>query len=684
MSRFSAIRPVIRAEAPWVLTYLPLTIALTWPLAARFSTALAGHQGDDAWQNLWNIAWLHRAVATGQNPFYTHDLWHPGGTSLVFQTFDLPDAAAGALLLGPLGPLRTYNLIALWTFFSSAAAMYALGRGTGASRPAAFLSGCAYSFSTYHFVHALGHLQLMAMQWVPLYVLAFWRTLETRSLRWAAAGGVFLTLASLASWYYLIDAFFISAGVVIAWMIKERARGLIALIPRALLLCVVFLTLIGPLGIAMVRERAREPYEGAHNAAYYSADAESFVFPNAVQELSGLSHRHDHWTGNDGENGSYLGALLILLALVGILLQAPRARVYVVLAVVGVAFSLGPALHVHGKTVTGDVLPYVWLTRAVPLLDFMGMPVRFAFVATFALAAALAPSLDALRRWFRWRWLAPLGALAVLEHLPQTFAMGTYPTPAPLAKWASDPRPFAVLDACRDNRHLWHQMLHTHPIFDGYISRQPVRFQREIDADPVAGPLRTGLPPKHAAPFRAAALDFPFNERVVDGAERTYFSFDLRGTLVVNTGGPAEFRVLADDGAVLKVDGHLVVDNGGAHEPIARTGTVDLIPGEHEIAVHYEQQEGGAVLRVTWTPPGEDERVLGQQDVPAGFSGRVHFTRKDTALSQQQALQYLWDLHVKYILQPSQDSHYLAERQLGLSPQYEGEGVTIYEIPDPP
>jgi hypothetical protein len=76
--------------------------------------------------------------------------------------------------------------------------------------------------------------------------------------------------------------------------------------------------------------------------------------------------------------------------------------------------------------------------------------------------------------------------------------------------------------------------------------------------------------------------------------------------------------------------------------------------------------------------------MIGTQDAPAGFSGSVHFTRKDTALSRDQALRHLWDLHVKYILQPSQESHYLAERQLGLSPEYEGEGVTIYEIPDPP
>ena len=198
------------ADMGWLLLYVPLSLAFTWPLVSRFTTAITGER--DVWQNLWNIVWLRRAITTGQNPFFTHDLWHPDGATLVFQTFDLPDSLLGATVIPLFGLWPTYNLIVLWTFIGSAAAMYVLGRGTGASRPAAFLSGCAYSFCTYHFAHALAHLHLLSMEWVPLYVLALWKILETGSWRWTICAGVLLALASLSSWYYLLA--FVRSGAV--------------------------------------------------------------------------------------------------------------------------------------------------------------------------------------------------------------------------------------------------------------------------------------------------------------------------------------------------------------------------------------------------------------------------------------------------------------------------------------
>jgi hypothetical protein len=671
-----------RKEAAWLLAFVPLTVAFTWPLTARFATALAGDEGD-AWQNLWNIGWIRHALRTLQNPFYTHDLWHPTGTTLVFQTFDLPDAIWGAALLGWLGPFRTYNLVVLWTFFSSAAAMYVLGRGTGASRPAAFLSGCAYAFSTYHFAHAYAHLHLLAMQWVPLYVLAFLRVLVGGGWRWAVLAGVLLTLASLASWYYLVGAFILSSAAVIAWLIRERGRGIPGFAVRGALLCGVFLLLIAPLGVAMQRERAREPVEGSHPAWFFSADAESFVFPSEVQALSAFSDRHQRWTGNKQENGSYLGTILILLALVGVVLRAPRAGAYALAATIGAVLSLGPGLHVGGRLVNAGVLPYERVVQWIPILQFMGVPVRFAFAATFGLAAALAPTLDALRRWLPWWLLAPVAAAGILEHTPHAFPTYVWPTPEPVLAWAEDPTPFAVIDGCRDNRHMWHQFLHGHPIFDGYLSRLASRLQLELDRDPIAGPLRTGIPPSHVEPFTTTTLDFPFTDRVIDGAERFHFSFDVRGLLQVPTSGKVGFRLLADDGATLAVDGKRVVDDGGRHPPREQRGFINLAAGMHTLDVHYEQWEGGAVFRAWWTPPDQPERIIGPPDVPGGFEGSIHFQRRDTRLSREDALKHLAALRVKYILQPDEDSSYLAERQLGLTPFYRGAKVRIYEVPLP-
>lgn len=671
----------LRGELPWLLAFLPLTVLFTWPLTPRLTTALAGDHGD-AWQNLWNLVWLRRSLWQGRNPFFTEDLWHPDGATLVFQTFDLPDLVPAALLVGPLHPWTVYNLVVLWTFIASGLAMFALGRGLGASRPASFFAGCAFTFSTYHFAHALGHLHILAMQWVPLYVLAFLRTLETRSWRWAAAGGGLLVLASLSSWYYLAGAFLISLPLLVLTLIRQPTETIKRAGPRLLVLCGIYLALIAPLGISMVRERAAEPIAGAHDARRFSADLESFVVPNAAQALAQVSDRHRRWSGNAAENGTYLGWALLSLVIAGLWLKAPRVRAWLVVAVFGAVLSLGPALRVGGAVVTGDVLPYAWAEGWLPLLSFMGVPVRFAFAATFALAAALAPSLDALASRFGWRVAAPLAALAIAEHAPHAFVTSSYPTPAPVAAWADEPERFTVLDATRDSRHLWHQVVHGKPIFGGYLTRTPDRLESRVKLDPVAWPLLAWEVPTVRVPVTFASLDFPYGKEIVPGAERERFSLDVSGTFHAAEAGEYTFALESDDGSELFVDGRRRIDNGGRHAAVEKVARVTLTEGPHRLRVVYRQEGGGHLLRLRWAPPEDHLRALDASVLPDGLSGTARIRRRQVELEGEAGRTHLRSMGVRYVLQNGRDSRWPTEHQLGLRRVHEDPRLRIYEVPD--
>ena len=676
----SRARPGWRDELPWLALFVPLALLFTWPLAAQLTSRLAGDAGDN-WQTLWGFEWVRRALLAGRSPFFTRELWHPDGATLVFQTFDLPDALLAIALRALFGPWTTFNLVVLGAFAGSGASMYALGRATGASRPAAFLSGCAYTFSTYHFGHSLGHLHLVAMQWLPLYVLAFVRLLERARWRWAVAGGALLWLCSLASWYDLPAAFVLSVALLAGKLGRDRLRGIGPLLGRAAVLCLTYLALIAPLGLAMVRERAREPVGGAHPAWFFSADLQSFFLPNAASALAPFTSAWRSWTGNNAENATYLGYLLVLLVLAGLALRAPKVGSYLLAAAIGGVLSLGPGLHVGGRTFAAGRMPYAYLVRAFPLLSFMGVPVRLAFAATFGLAAALAPSLDAIAQRFSWKLALPLAGLAILEHTPHAFVTSSYPAPPPMLAWAHDPQPFAVLDACRDSRALWHQTLHHHPILGGYLTRTPDRLETKLEADPVAGPLLAWDAPEATAPLQLTSLDLPFTKPIVPGAEPTHFSFDVEGALPIARAGRYNFDVDSDDGGQLFVDGREVVDDGGTHPPTRRSGSVELAPGSHRVEVRYAQEGGGALLRVTWKGPGVASKVLGPDAVPQGFSGTARFRRRSCALARDAALAHLRALDVRYVVVDRSESRYLVETQLGLRPTYEGEGVRIYEVP---
>lgn len=667
-------------ELPWLAAFLPLSVLFTWPLAAHLSTRLAGNEGD-AWQNLWNLVWVKNSLWAGRSPFFTHELWHPHGTTLVFQTFDLPDLVWAAPLVGPLHPWTVHNLVVLGTFVFSGWSLYALARGLGASRAASFFAGCAFTFSTYHFTHDLGHLHILAMQWVPLYVLALWRMLERGGWGWAIAGGVLLALSSLASWYYLVASFFITVPILVTHVVEDPRRALRRTAPRALALCATFLVLILPLGLRMLEERSKEPIAGAHSPVTFSADLQSFVWPNAAQWLSTFTKQYRRWSGNSGENGTYIGYVLIALVVAGLFLRAPRVRVWLAVALVGIVLSLGPRLHIGGTIVSGDVMPYAWLQRIFPLLEFMGVPVRLAFTATLGLAAALAPSLDALAGRFGWRLAAPFAVLAIAEHAPRAFVTSAYATPAFIAAWADDPSDFAVLEATRDSRHLWHQIVHGHPIVGGYVSRVAERLEEDLRADPTAGALWDWDPPERSVPVSFERIDFGDGDPIVRGAEGARFSVQVRGTLVVREAGDHRFVLRSDDGSELRVDGRVVVDNGGVHPAREREGTVHLEPGEHRLALSFRQEGGGYEWRAWLEGPDHVRRILGPDDVPAGFQGTARARRRELRGTPEEALARLRERHIRYIVQGSDDSRWAVEDQLGLSPVYEGEGLRVYEVP---
>ncbi len=64
------------------------------------------------------------------------------------------------------------------------------------------------------------------------------------------------------------------------------------------------------------------------------------------------------------------------------------------------------------------------------------------------------------------------------------------------------------------------------------------------------------------------------------------------GYLTVNAPDTYTFATSSDDGSSLTIDGRLVVDNGGVHEMLERTGLARLEPGAHFVVVDYIQTGG--------------------------------------------------------------------------------------------
>ena len=92
---------------------------------------------------------------------------------------------------------------------------------------------------------------------------------------------------------------------------------------------------------------------------------------------------------------------------------------------------------------------------------------------------------------------------------------------------------------------------------------------------------------------------------------KEWFAILYTGSLTVRDAGDYRFRVVSDDGAILRIDGDVVVDNDGQHGPVSVRAIAHLEPGLHQLELRYFQGPRTTVaLQVFVTMPDGSERLL--------------------------------------------------------------------------
>jgi cytochrome c2 len=91
------------------------------------------------------------------------------------------------------------------------------------------------------------------------------------------------------------------------------------------------------------------------------------------------------------------------------------------------------------------------------------------------------------------------------------------------------------------------------------------------------------------------------------------FGFRFRGFLRPPAEGDYTFHLGSDDGSHLRIDGELVVDNGGDHAMIEKSGEVRLDRGRHAIEVDFFERGGEEGLELEWSGPGLERGPIDAQ-----------------------------------------------------------------------
>ena len=460
--------------------YLLAFLVLTFPAVLRLGTHLLGDEGD-ALANLWAIWWVGEALGKLHRiPFHTDVLHHPHGITMLPQVIGLPFNGLLALPLRPWLTLeQAYNVVVLFSFAVGGLTAFWLAHHFTRAWGPSLVAGAVFTFANYHFAHPQQHLNLVALEWLPLFLLLVFRALERPGFGRGVAAGASLALVTLCDLYY---AFYCSlaVAVILAWSLARRTLRREHLKALAGFAFVASLTIV-PLFGSIAWLSKRDPLLGAHVANEYSLDLLAPFVP-------GGHWRFHRWTagywsrlpGNVDESSVHMGLSVLTLAGYAVWRRRDFAGNDAMGAWVAIGLSfailgLGPALQVAGRQITGEWLPYAWLTRAVPPLALSGMPVRMIVMAQLAVALLAAWSLRSLWRTPRGRAAASvLVGLAIFEYLPAPIPTTRLETPGYVAFLASVPEPAAVLDGYSSFSHalLW-QTRHEKKMGFGYVSRVP-------------------------------------------------------------------------------------------------------------------------------------------------------------------------------------------------------------------
>lgn len=461
------------------LVYLGFFCLYTWPWVAhpgsRFFT-----DGGDGYQNVWNMWWVNHAVTVlHQPPWNTNLLHYPYGTTLLGQTMNPFNGLVGIILLPFLPLVEVFNLMIVFSFVATGVTAFRLCWFFCRRYLPSLIGGFAVTFSAYHLSKTLGLMQLVSLEWVPLFVLLWWRLLTRPRVRLAAGTAVTLLLVLLCDYYYFL--FCVVAGLAI--LVHLWRLGEVRLDRRSTAVFVILAGLLtAPLPAALVLSNLRDPMEGGHPSQ--STDLFSLVLDGGHWRFAGLTRWY--WRSirtGIAESTIYLSVTITVLLGVAVALRrrlGPHARFWLAFAAVPAVLSLGPRLLIHG-TDTRIPLPFALVRAAVPVLDYNVEPERIVVMTTLAaavLASLVLSRLDPARR--RDRLVIGLVCAAlVVELWPGPPPLTPVTRPAYVAALKRLPPGGVIDDAAVTSGtvdrslQLYDQVLDGQSVAFGYISRTP-------------------------------------------------------------------------------------------------------------------------------------------------------------------------------------------------------------------
>ena len=348
--------------------------------------------GPDPSLLMWFLVWWPHAIAHGLSPMLTGAIWAPHVMNLAWLV-SIPLASLVAVpLTFTLGPIAAFNTLCLLSLPLDAWYGFVLCRYLSRSYWAALLAGYIFGFSAFTMAHLFaGHLQLVLIFPIPLIVYFAARRIagEISDLAFTLTIALLLVAEFLLS-LELFATLTMFGGMVLALALSLgrgnlRASVLPLLKPIAWAY-VLAITLVSPYLYYFLVNFMREAYFAAQ---YESTDFLNLLIPTTLNELGRIAQlasiSKSFINGNLAENGACLSLPLIVVAILYAQRhwREPLGKLLIYSLIIIVTLSLGPVLHITGRTYQ-VAMPW-WPAAHLPVLD-NALPADFTIYAFLLLA----------------------------------------------------------------------------------------------------------------------------------------------------------------------------------------------------------------------------------------------------------------------------------------------------------
>src|SRR5262249_13241906 len=198
--------PGWRSLAGWAAFYVLSAAAATYPVILWFRTSMPGSLCDPL-QHLWIMRWYRTCLLEGRSPVLCPEIQYPVGAPLGnFSPLHLQ-----SLLFIPLSfvlgnDILAFNLTWLTGLVFTGLGTMLLARQVLRDRLCAGFSGMLAMLSAPMMLHAHGHLELIYLGSIPLFLVAWLRFVDLPGRGRLAAAVLAYILVAMSAAYYSVFA----------------------------------------------------------------------------------------------------------------------------------------------------------------------------------------------------------------------------------------------------------------------------------------------------------------------------------------------------------------------------------------------------------------------------------------------------------------------------------------------